>query len=224
MIKVLLFGLLWWLTGSPILAVIVLIVIFYALERRFIGLTPSIVRPIRRLRTIGRLRQQIRMNPNDIPAKHELARLLIERKHDKEAKGWLMPLQDALENSAEFWDDLGTSLMHLGEMEAAEAAIGNALSINPRVKYGTPYLRLAAIYAKKDPQKAVGHLQAFRAIHSSSIEAYYKLAGLYELLGQKEEARRSLAECKEIYRALPRYKRRQERKWAILALLRRMKS
>lgn len=217
MMKVALFGLLWWLTGSPILAVIVLLIILYALERRYVGLTPSIVRPLRRNRTIRRLRQQIAMNPNDIPAKHELARLLIERKRYAEAKTWLMPLQDALDGSAEFWDDLGACLMHLGERDAAEAAVGNALSINPRVKYGTPYLRLASLYADKDPKKAIAYLQSFRAIHSSSIEAYYRLAGLYAQLGQTAEARTMLAECGVIYRSLPRYKKRQERKWALRA-------
>ncbi|QHT62528.1 tetratricopeptide repeat protein [Paenibacillus lycopersici] len=222
--KVLIFGLLWWLTGSPILAAIVLLIILYMLERRYVGLTPSVVKPLRRFGAIKRLRQQIAMNPNDLPAKHELARLLIERKRYAEAKSWLMPLQDALENSAEFWDDLGACLHHLGETEAAEAATGNALSINPRVKYGTPYLRLAAIYAKKEPQKAIGYLQSFRGIHSSSIEAYYRLAGLYALLGQHDEAKRMLAECGTIYRSLPRYKKRQERKWALLAWLRGMRS
>ncbi|MBM7569216.1 tetratricopeptide repeat protein [Paenibacillus sacheonensis] len=222
--KILIFVLLWRLTGSPIIAVIVLLIIFYVLERRYVGLTPSIVKPLRRFRTIRRLRQQVAMNPNDIPAKHELARLLIERKRFAEAKSWLMPMQDALENSAEFWDDLGTALLQLGEREAAQAAIGNALSINPRVKYGTPYLRLATIHAKTDPQKAIGYLQSFRAIHSSSIEAYYRLAGVYAQMGQRDEAKGMLKECGTIYRSLPRYKKRQERKWALLAWLKAMRT
>ncbi|RAP77457.1 tetratricopeptide repeat protein [Paenibacillus montanisoli] len=221
MVKILLFGLLWWLTGSPFLAILVLLIILYVLDRRYVGLSPSIVKPIRRLGAIRRLRQQIAMNPNDIPSKHELARLLIERKRYKEAKEWLMPMQDALENSAEFWDDLGACLLQLGETDAAEAAIGNALSINPRVKYGAPYLRLAGIHAQKNPQTAIAHLQSFRAIHSSSVEAYYKLALLYAQLGRMEEAKQSLAECSAIYRSLPRYKKRQERKWAIVAFFKR---
>ncbi|GGD50342.1 tetratricopeptide repeat protein [Paenibacillus nasutitermitis] len=164
------------------------------------------------------------MNPNDVPSKHELARLLIEKKHYKEAREWLMPLQDQLEHSAEFWDDLGTCLVHLDEPEAGEAAIGNALSINPRVKYGTPYLRLAALYAKKNPEAAIRHLDSFRTIQSSSCEAYYRLALLYDEMDRKREAEQALQECKGIYRSLPRYKKRQERKWAILAAMKKIKS
>ena len=164
------------------------------------------------------------MNPNDIPAKHELGRLLMESKRYREAKERLMPLQDALEHSAEFWADLGECLAVLGETEAAEAAINNALSINPRVKYGTPYLRLASIHARNSPQAAIGHLDAFRNIQSSSCEAYYRLAQVYALMGRREDARRALAECGEIYRSLPRYKKRLERKWALLAAVKRMGS
>ncbi len=224
MVKVLAFLLLWRLLGNPFLAIIVLLVVFYLLDRRFVGLTPSIVKPIRRFGLIRRLRQQVHMNPNDIPAKHELARLLIERKRYKEAKEWLMPLQDALEHSAEFWDDLGTCLANLGETEAAQAAILNALSINPKVKYGNPYLRLASLHAKSNPEAAIAHLQSFRAIQSSSCEAYYRLAKLYAQLGRREDAKQALTECSHIYRSLPRYKKRQERKWAMLAFFSRIQS
>nr|WP_246627978.1 hypothetical protein [Paenibacillus oenotherae] len=210
----------WWLFGNPFLALIVLLVLLYALDRRFVGVTPSIVKPYRRLRMIGRLRQQAAMNPNDIPAKHELGRLLVERKRYKEAKEWLMPLQDALEQSAEYWDDLGSCLAGLSETAAAEAAINNALAINPRVKYGAPYLRLASLYAKSDPARAIGYLQSFRHIQSSSCEAYYRLAGMYRELGRKEDEKEALAECRSIYRMLPRYKKRSERKWALMAWLR----
>lgn len=222
MIKVLAFFLLWRLFGNPFLAIIFLLVVFYLLDRRFVGITPSIVKPLRRFGLIRRLRQQVNMNPNDIPAKHELGRLLIERKRYKEAKEWLMPLQDALGHSAEFWDDLGTCLAQLGETEAAEAAINNALSINPRVKYGSPYLRLASLYAKTNPETAIGHLQSFRMIQSSSCEAYYRLAKLYSQLGRRNDAKQALTECGNIYRSLPRYKKRQERKWALLAFFSRM--
>lgn len=223
MFKILGFIFLWRLLGNPFLALLVLLIILYALDRRYVGLFPSFVKPLKRRGAIRRLRQQVNMNPNDVPAKHELARLLIERKQYKEAKEWLMPLQDALENSAEFWDDLGTCLAHLSEAEAAEAAIGNALSINPRVKYGTPYLTLAALHARTNPEAAIRHLESFRAIQSSSCEAYYRLALLYDDLGRKEEAAKALQECKTIYRMLPRYKKRQERKWVLRASFKKIK-
>ncbi|MFC4099639.1 tetratricopeptide repeat protein [Paenibacillus xanthanilyticus] len=217
MFKFLLFVLLWRILGNPFLAILVFLVVLYIIDRRFVGLSPSIVKPFRRLSAIRRLRQQVLMNPNDVPGKHELARLYIERKKYAKAKELLMPLQDALDHSAEFWDDLGTALAYLGEEDAAEAALRNALSINPRVKYGAAYLRLASLKAKSDPAAAIGHLESFRRIDASSCEAYIQTAKLYAQLGRKEDAARALAECGQIYRALPRFKKRQERKWALKA-------
>jgi len=79
------------------------------------------------------------------------------------------------------------------------------------------------LHAKKNPQAAIRHLEAFRMIQSSSCEAYYRLALLYDELGRKNEAEHALQECKAIYRSLPRYKKRQERKWAILAAFKKIK-
>jgi len=220
MSKFLIFGLLWALLGNPFLAILVMLVILYVIDRRFIGLTPSFIKPFRRRAAIRKLRQQVQLSPSDRSAKHELARLLIERKQFAEAKSILMPMQDVMNDSAEYWDDLGTALAALNEREAAEAAIRNALSINPRVKYGTPYLRLASMWAKDNPEAAIGHLESFRVIQTSSCEAYYKQAQIFQQLGRQEDERRALQECTSIYRQLPRYKRRQERKWALLAKLR----
>jgi tetratricopeptide (TPR) repeat protein len=99
--------------------------------------------------------------------------------------------------------------------------IRRALDINPRVKYGEPYLRLAA--ANRDqPEKALKLLEELRAIHSSSCEAYYRMGRIYQALGRREEARRAFDEAAEIYRTLPRYKRREERPWAIRSRLARL--
>jgi uncharacterized membrane protein len=83
--KFLLFGLLWSILGNPFLAFIVLIIILYMLDRRFIGLSPSLVKPLRRMGRIRKLRHQLDMNPNDLTSKLELAKLLIEKKSFRSA-------------------------------------------------------------------------------------------------------------------------------------------
>jgi tetratricopeptide (TPR) repeat protein len=217
--KFLLFGLLWSILGNPFLAFIVLIIILYMLDRRFIGLSPSLVKPLRRMGRIRKLRHQLDMNPNDLTSKLELAKLLIEKKSFRSARELLEPLQDreSVEQSAEYWDDLGTCLLRTGELEAGEAAIRRALTINPRVKYGQPYLRLAAMNSMRDMSKAIEDIEAFQQIHTSSCEGYYRLAKLNKRMGRKAEAKRALEESTRLYRILPRYKRREERRWALLS-------
>ncbi len=219
MSKVMLFIFLSWLTGNPLIAILVLLVIVYFLDRRFVGVFPSISKPFKRYRNISKLRQQLSLNHFDVSSKRELARLLLETKKFKEAHDLLEEVKPYSETSAEYWDDLGTALIGLGRLEEGETQILHALSLNERVKYGQPYLHLATAFREKDPQKALRYAAKFGEIQSSSSEACYLLGSLYHSLGQKEEAKRALSESMAIYRSLPKYKKRHERKWALRSYL-----
>ncbi|MGO4111114.1 tetratricopeptide repeat protein [Paenibacillus sp. YAF4_2] len=210
-----------WLFGNPIIAILVLLFIVYVLDRRFIGLTPSLLKPIRRSSRLKKLKRHIAQSPNDTSSKVEIARILIEKKKYNEALSLLAPLERMLDDSAEYWDDLGLCLMQTGKPEEGEAAMSKALLLNPRVKYGAPYLRLAAYYSNQDAVRALSYIEAFQEIHSSSCEAYYRLADIYEQMNRKEDAKQAVQEGLRIYRSLPRYKKRVERIWAIRLLIRR---
>ncbi|MUT65853.1 lipopolysaccharide assembly protein LapB [Paenibacillus sp. NEAU-GSW1] len=222
MSKILLFVFLTWLTGNPFIAILVLLVILYALDRRFVGLTPSFIKPLRRSNRLRKLKRHIAEAPNDTSSKQEVSRILIEKKKYAEALKLLEPMERTLDDSAEYWDDLGLCLMQLGQPERGEAAIYKALSINPRVKYGAPYLRLAAYYSRLDAEKALESIASFQEIHSSSCEAYERLAEIYKQMGRKQEMKDAIEEGLRVYRTLPRYKKRLERSWAIKLLLKRM--
>ncbi|WP_141500321.1 tetratricopeptide repeat protein [Paenibacillus luteus] len=215
MLKFSLFFMLFWLFGNPFIAILVLLILLYVLDRRFVGILPSFVKPLKRISRIKKLRQQINQSPNEVSAKHELARLLIERKKYKEALQWLEPLQNTLEDSAEYWDDLGISYLHNGDEERFVASTLHGLELNLRVKYGAPYLRLAAFYSNGRAEQALAYIRDFQTINSSSCEAYDQLAAIYKKLGDDQEARSAIEEGLRIYRMLPRYKKRQERKWAV---------
>ncbi|WP_138755419.1 tetratricopeptide repeat protein [Paenibacillus sinopodophylli] len=221
MLKFGLFVFLYWLLGSPFLAIIVLLILLYLLDRRFIGLSPSILKPIKRMSRIRKLRQQINLSPNDVSSKHELARLLIERKKYSEALRLLEPLERVLEDSAEYWDDLGISYLNRGEAEKGITSIRRALELNPRVKYGAPYLRLAAHCAVGNTSEALAYLEAFQEVNSSSCEAYHYQSSIYKKLGNTDEAKRGAEEGLRVYRMLPKYKKRQERKWAVRLLFKK---
>jgi len=220
MSKILLFFGLTWLFGNPLIAIIVLLVLFYVLERRFIGLSPSLVKPLRRRSAISKWRRHLERSPHDVSARTELARLLIEAGKPAQAREILLDIQERMEHSAEYWSDLGACELALGKLEEGEAAMLRALSVSPKVKYGQPYLRLAEAFAKRDPAKAIGYLESFKDVNSSSCEAYYRLGAIYADLGKQEEAAAAFRECGRLYRTLPKYLKRRERKWAIRALAR----
>ncbi|WP_438350086.1 tetratricopeptide repeat protein [Paenibacillus sp. FA6] len=216
------FMLLWRLVGNPIIAILILVAVIYFLDRRYVGVFPSLTKPFKRMKKISKLRSQILMNPNDVSSKHELACLLIERKKYQEAFEILSSIQVQFEHSAEYWDDLGTANLMLGHIEDGEGYILKALSINPRVKYGQPYLRLASIYQRSDHGRVEKYVRQYQDIHSSSCEACYLLGMMYKEMGLKEEAQTAFSDSIDIYRSLPKYKKRQERKWAVLSIVKRM--
>lgn len=220
-IKIALFFILARLLGNPFLAILVLLIIVYLLDRKFVGIFPSVTKPFKRMNRISKLRAHVTMSPSDVSSKHELARLLIERKKYPEALRLLESIETQSEDSAEYWDDLGTVKLKLGRIQEGEQHILRALELNPRVKYGRPYLRLADIYKSIDQSKAVSYVQEFQQIQSSSCEGYYLLGMMYKSLGRIQDAKAAFQESIDLYRALPKYKKRQERKWAVLSMLRK---
>ncbi|QSF47106.1 tetratricopeptide repeat protein [Paenibacillus tianjinensis] len=223
MFKILGFLLLYRLVGNPFLALIVLLVILYFLDRRYVGIFPSIARPFRRSRQISRLRTTISLNPNDVSAKFELARLLVERKRYNESKDLLLQITDRYEQSAEYWVELGYVNLKLGLMPEGEAQMLQGLEINRRARYGQPYLQLAETFRGVDQDKALYYVSQFQEIQSSSSEAYYLAGSMYKALGRNEDAKRAFEESTAIYRTLPKYKKRQERGWALRSYFAKMR-
>jgi tetratricopeptide (TPR) repeat protein len=217
--KLLAFPLLWYLTGNPFLAILILLIIFYVLDRRFVGIMPNIFRPFQLSRRATRLRQELMSNPHNISVKLELARICIERKKYEEALQYLQETMTVMEDSADVHYELGLCYLRLGDPAKGESLMLKAMELNPRVKYGEPYLRMGEALAEVNPEKAVAYLEQFREFHSSSCEAYYRLGLLYQKLERTDDAKRAFRETLDIYRSLPRYSRRQQRRWALLARL-----
>lgn len=219
--KFLLFVLLWRILGNPFLAVLVLLAVFYMLDRRFIGITPSILKPFKRSRRLSALRRELELRPHDTRSKLEAARLYLEKKRYREAHDYLEQVLPVMDDSAEVMVELGLCKLKLGALEEGEALILAGLARNPRVHYGDPYLWLSEAHSAGAPEKSLRYLEELRGVHSSSCEAFYRMGQLYELLGRKTEARSAYEEAGRIYRGLPKYKRKSERKWALLSRLKR---
>ncbi|NGQ95130.1 tetratricopeptide repeat protein [Brevibacillus sp. SYP-B805] len=215
--KIALFSLLFWITGNPFLALFLLLVILYFLDMRYVRLLPDLFRPLRLNSRLAKLRQQLRVNPHDTSAKWEAARILMEQRRYPEALAYLEEIRSVVDDSAEFLCEYGICLLKTGEKEIGEEWIRKALSLNPRVKYGEPYLHLAEAFAREDVSKALAYLQELKGLHSSSAEVCYRLGQLYQRLGQKEEAHAAYREAIDVYKGLPAYKKRTERRWALLA-------
>ncbi|QSO47674.1 tetratricopeptide repeat protein [Alicyclobacillus mengziensis] len=218
--KFLIFYLILRLTGNPFLAIIVLLVIYYFVDRRYIGLLPSVTKPIRRRQRMAQLRRQVYLNPHDSPAKQYLAEAYIEVKQYRSALNLLEDLPKQMQDSPDVLYDTGLCQLNLGNVDTGEALIQQALSADNRLRHGEPYLKLAAAIATSDAQRAKEYLHVFQEQNVSSCESYYRLGQLEQYFGNSREARSAWRNCLDTYRALPRFRKRSERRWAVMAFFR----
>jgi tetratricopeptide (TPR) repeat protein len=220
--KFLVFYLIWRITGNPILAIIVLLVIYYFVDRRYIGLLPSISKPFRRRSRMAQLRRMIHVNPHDMPAKQDLAELYIDTRQYRRALELLHSLpKHALESPSVLYD-LGQCQLALGDVAQGEALITQALQTDARLSHGEPYLKLAAAVAQSNPERSMEYLSRFQQQNVSTCESYYRIGLLQQQFGHADAALRAWRDCLDTYRSLPRFRKRTQRRWVIKALFRSM--
>lgn len=203
------------------ITLLVIVFLLYFVDRQYVGLLPDLIKPIQHWRKLHKLQTELLSSPYHMSTKIEVARILIEKKRYKEAKTDLEKIVLVVNDSAEVIYDLGLCCLKLGQLDQGEELMMRSLQMNPRVRYGEAYLRLAEAFTQANPTRALSYLQKFKQIHTSSCEASFRLGLLFEKMEQKEEAKAAYKETIEIYRALPQYKRKSERKWVLLAGLKR---
>lgn len=221
MSKAILFGIFWWITGNPFIALLLLFILIYVLDRRYIGVMPNLFKPLQLSSRLGKVRQELSLNPHHASLKLEAARILIEKRRYEEAAALLDEILGVMDDSAEVWFESGLCKLKLGRLAEGEEDMLKALELNPRVRYGEPFLRLGEAFADVDRDKALAYLHQFRDIHSSSCEAYFRLGKVLSRMGRPDEAKSAYREAVHIYRSLPKYKRKSERRWALKAAMKR---
>jgi tetratricopeptide (TPR) repeat protein len=209
-----LFGVLTWMTGNPVLALVIVLVISAAGYGYLSARLFRIPRAIDRWLTIRELDRVVGTNPHDATAQADLGRLLVEGGHPARAVSHLEAAHARAPEVAETAYYLGAARLRLGDETQGRPLIEEALARDPRLGYGDPYLRLADYYLDHGrPAEALPHLERFTEMHASSVEGQYKLARAYQATGHADQARAALDEAARAYRGAPRFKRREERLW-----------
>lgn len=220
MSKFLLFGLLTLLTGSPWTALLVVLALYLFFDYQYLGFARSTVGWIKSSGEIRELRTDVELNPHNAAALNDLGRLLILNGRAPEAVAPLERAIERLDDSDETNYYLGLAYLKTGKEQEGEAHILKALELNPRFRYGEPYLRLGEHYLQQgrhDEALAMLHKQG--EIHSSSVEGLYLLGEVHRRMGDLARARDAYQKSMAAFRQSPRYKRREERPWAWRARL-----
>lgn len=85
-----LFYLLSLLTGNPLIAIAVLLIIYFFLDRAYVGFLPDIFAPIRRNRQIKNMLTDLSINPSNSNDAIDLGVLYFEKKQYEKAVNYFM--------------------------------------------------------------------------------------------------------------------------------------
>ena len=214
----------WWLSailGNPYLALAVLIIAYFIVDQRYIGILPDVTKPFRRAARIRQLRSEAERNPYNSAALQDLGLLLMEKGDYEEAAKRLRSALERQPENAGVHLGLGIALYHLGRHEEAVSEIDEAIRLSPRVGYGLPdvYLLMNQLRAGASRNEAVVADLESRISSLGSPEILYRAGRAFSQAGDKEAAKRMFSTAVANYRCFPARVSKLHRRWAVAAWL-----
>jgi predicted Zn-dependent protease len=206
------------LTGSPILSLVALLALYWALDRFTLQLLPSPVRLWARWRRAGHLQRLLETNPHDRRARYELADLWVARGRYADAVAVLKPNLEAGDEDVATLYLLGVAYLGAGQAAQGELLLNEAERLEPGYGLGAIDLargrsRLARGELTGD-KGALAALERFCRTRSGTVEGRVLLARALERAGNDGEAALAREAAWMNYRAAPGFQRRRERLWA----------
>lgn len=203
------------LTGSPIGALLILGVAWWALDRFTLRILPDPMRGFGRWRRAEKLRQQISDNPADRRARMELADILLQQRRFTAAYEVLGPNLAVKDRDPDTLYLGGLAARGCGKPEEAEALLSEVHGGAPDFKLSQVKLELAEVLLRRgEAAQAASLLAQYLEKRRSSVRARVLLAQAKERLGDPGVAKQLKAEAWKAYVGLPRYLRSEERLWA----------
>ncbi len=204
------------LTRNPLLALLIIILIYMFIDRNFIGILPDFSAPLHRRKRLGRLQQEVEVNPYNANARMELGELYFDQGDYKRAVDQLQKALVKMENSALAHFYLGASLLNLSRSEGLRE-VAKAIEINPKVAQGYPYLYLLK-YESKDNSTQAEELQE-NLLRHGAVKTFFDAGKYFKSVGQAKVAGKFFQEVLDIYRISSPAMRRKLRRMALYAKL-----
>jgi predicted Zn-dependent protease len=187
----------------------------------FFVLRPFVPDPWVLARTWGRIRaldSQIAANPANVTARRDLAVLWLERMRPRRALTLLDEATRRDPENAELLYLTGIARLRSGDAEGALEPLVEAVRVDPRVRFGEPYLVAAeALTLLGRLEEAEDALDRYTSVSSSSIQGWVRLAAVRRGRGDKKGAEEALQEALQTWSQIPGYRRRGELGWWLRA-------
>jgi tetratricopeptide (TPR) repeat protein len=209
------FGFLWMLTGSPVTAALILVVLGGVTDWYALGIVRRAYGVLANARRGARLQRELAHNPANQKVRHDLGEVLVERHSFQGAIQVLKPILEEEPGDLPALLLMGLACLGAGKVEQGELFLTTVESTDPRFRQGAATLALGrARLGRGDARAAVEPLRRYLAAYASSVEGHYLLAralkGCGDDVGAGEERERT---WREYATALP-FQRRADRRWA----------
>jgi predicted Zn-dependent protease len=117
-------------------------------------------------------------------------------------------------NDAELLYLTGLARLRSGDAKGALEPLVKAIEVDPRVRFGEPYLIAAEALLRLDMlEEAEDALARYTRANTSSVEGFVRLALLERQRGNRQAAKQTLREALDTWRRVPAYRRRKELGW-----------
>lgn len=177
--------------------------------------------PVVLFKTVGRigsLERQIAANPANVTARRDLATLWLERLRPRRALALLDEARRRSPRDAELLYLTGLARLRSGDPEGALAPLVEAVEIDPRIRFGEPYLAAAqALSAIGRFEEAEDALERYLRVNSSSVQGFVRLSEVRRRRGDAAGAREALREALATWSQVPGFRKRAELSWWLRA-------
>lgn len=217
MTKVTLFWILWMILGNPVLALLVLVVGFFLLDRVALGLLPPIVGAWLNVSRAARLSAAVAANPHDRPARRAFAELCVQRRQFAKAGGLLEPVLTDRRVKAEAGAFLvgAEAWLGAGDLDRAGACVEAAREGARTNQYYDVSMLTGRILeaAGRLPEAAVAYAEAVD-LSQGRVEPRVRWWRVLRATGETQRALEVRRSAWQAYREAPFFQQRQERRWA----------
>jgi tetratricopeptide (TPR) repeat protein len=203
------------LTGNPIGALLALLLIGWLGDRFSFRLFPRPWRALARWQRAQELRRVLSTNPHDRRARLELADLVLAR-DPAEAAALTRSNIEAGDEDPDTVFLFGAALARCGERSQAEHVLARLREQAPEFRLDEADLELGRLRLRQgDFAGAREALERLVAARPGTVEGRWYLVRALEGLGEREAGRRMRLEGWREYKTLPRFRRREERGFAM---------
>jgi tetratricopeptide (TPR) repeat protein len=167
---------------------------------------------------VAALRRDIAANPHNAAAQRELALIYLEKRRPRPAVPLLTAALERDPDSPDLHHHLGRALLGCGRWQDAVDHLVTAVTADPRLAYGDPYLHAGdALMRLRRFDDAEESFSRAVAVNASSVEGQTKLGLARAARGDRPGAGTAFTAARATYHQLPGYGKRRAWTWALRA-------